>query len=580
MKVLSVVGVLLCLTACTAVADKITIDPNTGMVADATSRTDNTPAVVRVSVEEKRQTVAAILTELSEKSGVALRAGINQSDWQVRDRKMTIYCKDLPLSNLMNSIARVMRFTWRREQAEDGSVFYRLYQDKKARLEEERLRVEYKQAETDRRRAALNRFGELARLSALQVEALKSENRFDYVMAESGVAKPFSEFLAEVPGALEALAARESLDIPAGSISSEALKLLAEAAYKMPQDWLSSSRPGPFDEDKLLQEQEKMVIHINRDVGRTRSMEFRFLGDISVTGSSQWLWINIIDPDGKSGTMVGHLDTDYLPKPATPLPDPLKPAGGSDIPGLTQVVKVTVDPKEISDVQVALAKASGLSVVSDSYGKACSNVPNAPMQLGQLLAQIGKGFDCDWKKQGATIEFTDKKWFLKRLDDIPAAWLESWRKTIKETGTLGLAELSELAALTFEQYTANVQPDDVIQSCGQFRYDFTPLNPTARFAASLTSAQRAAILTQQGIDAGTLSPAQWEHLRRQWDTYEGPPPDPQGLTLRGWREDPKPGCSVYTFRLSSGDGKKIKDFWLPAPTYAGAKKPDQPPASK
>ena len=52
--------------------------------------------------------------DLSEMTGVKLVAGARESDWPVRSRKMNIFVKDVPLYELMDSIARVMKFRWSR----------------------------------------------------------------------------------------------------------------------------------------------------------------------------------------------------------------------------------------------------------------------------------------------------------------------------------------------------------------------------------------------------------------------------------------------------------------------------------
>ncbi|MDO8682834.1 MAG: hypothetical protein Q7N50_05065 [Armatimonadota bacterium] len=63
-------------------------------------------------------------------SGVTRRAGASVQDWQVRDRKMNIFAKDLPLLSLMNSMARVMRFTWSKNAKVDPPI-YRFYTDRR-----------------------------------------------------------------------------------------------------------------------------------------------------------------------------------------------------------------------------------------------------------------------------------------------------------------------------------------------------------------------------------------------------------------------------------------------------------------
>jgi hypothetical protein len=124
--------VFLMLVALIALADgKITVDPNGpgSPVAESVSDTDARLAQ-KITYEAKRKTVQAILADLTKLTGVKLHAGYGNSDWQVRDRKMNIFAKDIPLSNLMNSIARVMKFRWSVNHEVDPCT-YRLYMDRR-----------------------------------------------------------------------------------------------------------------------------------------------------------------------------------------------------------------------------------------------------------------------------------------------------------------------------------------------------------------------------------------------------------------------------------------------------------------
>ena len=84
----------------------------------------------KVTYEARHKPVKVILVDLSKMTGVTLKAGQSGKDWQVRDRKMNIFAKDLPLSSLMNSIARVMKFRWSKSVKVDPPA-YRMYMNRK-----------------------------------------------------------------------------------------------------------------------------------------------------------------------------------------------------------------------------------------------------------------------------------------------------------------------------------------------------------------------------------------------------------------------------------------------------------------
>ena len=76
-----------------AAVGKTTVDPNVpgAESADSAPKPD-TRVAEKITYQARKKTVLAILTDLTEMTGVTLEAGYNNKDWQVRDRKMNIFC--------------------------------------------------------------------------------------------------------------------------------------------------------------------------------------------------------------------------------------------------------------------------------------------------------------------------------------------------------------------------------------------------------------------------------------------------------------------------------------------------------
>jgi hypothetical protein len=111
--------ILMLIAACLPVfaAGKVTVDPNASGAAVAKPDQDmETDARLarRVTLSESRKCVSTILDDLTKATGVVFKAGYNNNDWQVRDRKMCVFAKDVPLVQIMNSISHVMKFKWSR----------------------------------------------------------------------------------------------------------------------------------------------------------------------------------------------------------------------------------------------------------------------------------------------------------------------------------------------------------------------------------------------------------------------------------------------------------------------------------
>ena len=54
----------------------------------------------------------------------------------------------------------------------------------------------------------------------------------------------------------------------------------------------------------------------------------------------------------------------------------------------------------------------------------------------------------NWECHAEVLELRDREWFKKYSAMIPEAQLAAWRKTLKETGTLDIDDLADVAELT------------------------------------------------------------------------------------------------------------------------------------
>lgn len=109
---------------------KITVDPNAGINrTQAEEWSADARLSQKVTYEARHKAVKTILADLTEMTGITFNAGYNKNDWQVRDRKMNIFAKDITIADLMSSIARVMKFKWSVNK-DEAPWTYRLYMDR------------------------------------------------------------------------------------------------------------------------------------------------------------------------------------------------------------------------------------------------------------------------------------------------------------------------------------------------------------------------------------------------------------------------------------------------------------------
>jgi hypothetical protein len=195
--------------AVASAAGKVTVDPNLqGAVRSTDSELKpDTRLTQKITYEAFHKPVKTILADLTQMTGVTLNAGFNRQDWQVRDRKMNIIVKDLPLKDLIESIARVMNFKW--ERGEHNPPLYRLVQDRRllAKLQAEATKREdeLKQEVKKRRTALIDALAEVSTASDADLAKLKTDNPYLYSCAESGLAKLVTQLLKDAPDLREAM---------------------------------------------------------------------------------------------------------------------------------------------------------------------------------------------------------------------------------------------------------------------------------------------------------------------------------------------------------------------------------------
>ncbi|MGC8861372.1 MAG: hypothetical protein ACP5R5_01205, partial [Armatimonadota bacterium] len=342
-------------------------------------------------------------------------------------------------------------------------------------------------------------------------------------------------FLRQTPAVAEALTAGRGLNISAGTLSPDAQQWLLKA---MQQVWQFENKMAdmerPFPDD-IANNIGQVNVSVNRHiefmeaVPRGRTL---LLGALSMSYGSRDITISILDPEGEIAKLLGKAlvksEEEGLPLrdairglefEATKIfqaetkkaddgePEPEHP----DEPELHTKIKFKPEDRRLPAVQAELAKASGLSVVSDSYGPglAIAQFSGEETDLKTILDRIATAYQCNWEKHGSILEFRDRKWYEKRAGLVPESLLESWRQTLKKTGTLDIADLVQVASLTTAQAFANLMTEDEAFQRAQLLGIWIGSRDVLRLYGSLTETQQAAVFARGGLDLQALTPEQW-----------------------------------------------------------------------
>ncbi len=474
--VAALVVVLLGIQTCWA--QKVTVDPNAGPAVQETAAKTDSRLAQRLSYETWHMPLKTILADLSEQTGVTLNSGYNKQDWQVRDRRMSILVEDVSLAELMNSIARVMKFKWSvSEQAMPPT--YRLVADRRliATFQTEATRRENELGlKVSRRRAAVaDAMDRLSTASDAEMQGLRETDPYSYMSAETGFAKLMAQLFKEKPGLREAyIGGNKNVKIPYAELSPQSQQLFTDV---LKSNWKYHKLHGGSQklQDSLDQELPKLNIHMGR--------------------------VHAGEPE---------LHTKICPK----ISDEARKA-------ISERVKSEghgVEPRLMYEAaENAIAAAAGLGIVSDSFNAVSGeySLQGNETELGTLLDGFCKSFCCNWAKQGSILELRRRDWFRRRASQVPDEWLQPWREQLRSTGTMDLDSFLRMATLTQEQKQENIDTDKLLSEALGVRWEINDHEGMMRFYLRLSPAQRS-MLFSGGLDPRSLNPEQWQRYREMF----------------------------------------------------------------
>ncbi len=522
----------------------------------------------------------------------------------MRDRKMNIFARDVPLTELMSSIAHVMKFKWKRA-GKEGGYTYRLFMDRKTLLdaENQRLREEerLRQIKNEGRQKALDAYSNPNDLSPQDLGKLKSDNPFLYVFEQSGLTKSLGAFFGEVPAAADALASGEELSLSAGSLSEEGQQGLLQAMQSLfgfTSKISGGAVPFPKDLASKIGQVTVMINYNPENIGDMPGGE-TLLGVMDMfCDDGQNVELPLFDPDSNAAKLLGKLlvssqdqgkdnqdtggDMETMFAQAmmsdiknTDTGEPV--AQHKDDPALEAKINIKLQSRNIDDAEAALAEASKMTVVSDSFGRTYGpNLTQDEAQIKVVLDKIADGFRYNWDKPASVIELRDRDWFRKRGKQIPEAWLEAWRQTLKKTGTLDIGDLSQIAVLTQEQYNANISRDEILDKVGIEDLVFTARD-VLRLYALLSDGERDALFSEDGLDLRSVEPNAWplaQNLinRRNASFLQ----DPNAQIILAASRQPKDKQYQYTITATCAGSDKPIEWKFTTPKYVEPLKKEEP----
>jgi hypothetical protein len=447
------------------------------------AQTEDARLAEKITYLAQRKSVSDILSDLNSLTGIKLYSGFNSKDWQVRDRKMNIYVKDIPLARLMSAISGVMKFKWSRSQPDNADYTYRLYMDRKAILEGEAklMREEKKRAEN--RSSFVDFCLNPPDMADEDMATIKNDDPVKYLYLKTGISGALGDFFRAVPNAALAMQSGDILNMDSSILPDASLEPLRRLVDGIGEIASTESSEPPAKPDFT----KSITVQVNRS--SLASCPAYVLGIIRVmdeTGRS--IGLPIIDPNCAAekyvaGATNAALDesrqmSDLEKQQADSLFD--EDAVESDSvesfmehsgdPSFEKTIKIPAISYDLPDALKKISESADVNIVSDSFesGDLSVSVSAGEITLGNLLDRVAAQCSYNWMQFDDVTGFRDRFWVKHRSFQIPEAWLNKWRQDVKNRGKLSEKSLSEIKSLAPSQIWANVLSDDILSTAYEF----------------------------------------------------------------------------------------------------------------
>ena len=486
-----------------------------------------------VSVAAKGEAFADLCERLTAETGVRLRAGRS-----VADDKVTVFCKDKPLRDLMRQISRLFGFTWER-RGEEGAYGYTLTQPLRAQLVEEELRNRDRNEallaldkEMEQYRRHLDLSPEQARekarsaggdagkvlqalggpgwgparlyfgLSGEEMTALRNGQTLRF---GSGAGEDWQELPGDV-----AQGVLESQDSTRVELFANGRGMRVGSKERVPKGIPPVAVPGVRASASLEMDRSELGQFVLKGHagGRTASGSGWSTQAVLAVGVSP----SVRAP--RNAEANAHLAGDAgLRRPATIEPRAAdkgisgdnEGGGAGSRPAATAAGRRRVTTAEVLE---AVHRATGRDVIGDYYTRlhdpeAATVTGAAAMTTFDALNRIADGLHLRWNRDGGWLTFRSAGFFNDRLKEVPNHLLTRWAAGRRRHGGASpLGDLAEMARLTDAQLDSSGMAEGAETLFGLKEWGLVrdqTLRPHWRFLAGFPRTQQEAASSDRGL---------------------------------------------------------------------------------
>jgi RNA polymerase sigma-70 factor, ECF subfamily len=496
----------------------------------------------KVSLAFKGTALSDLCEHLQKETGVHVSAGAS-----VADEKVTLFCKGMPLRDVMRQLSRPFGYTWIRS-TRNGQYHYELMQDLRSQLLEEELRNRDRHAALLVLDREMERYRNYLPLTPVEAEArLKTAPEAEKPLLEKLGGRdedeqvglgwgPIQMYFRLSRAEQEALRAGEELVFTTQPKPGERLLPpdVARGVLQSYREWRVNKGNDYWNFVLRSAGPDDLPVTAVPEVctGVALRMTESELGTLTLGGGSSIFFRQgggsrgPMGPApyaaGRSPAVVqpenGRLNARFADEPTlrplvTVQPQPAyRPVGDADG---TVPPEPRVTP---ADLMEAFHRATGLPVVGDHYTRlyppAEVSVRNVP--LFQALNQLADAMRLRWTlADGQWLQFRSASYYDDRIKEVPNRLLARWSAARQQKGFLSLDNLVEIAGLPDAQLDGAEMAEGAKEIWGLREWDLPRnpiLRPHLRSLALFTPEQRQQAMSDEGLPLVKMTLAQQQQF--------------------------------------------------------------------
>ena len=431
----------------------------------------------RITYQAEAKKLPEVLADISAQTGVVFKASSSARYWAVRQRKVTLILKDMPLHEFMRELELLLDYHFTKT-GKPGEYVYVLWQDMVGRKKEQAALQAWQEKRTRHlKRSIDDTLSDTAKallMTPEEIEKAKKSDPWLAYLASDPRGKAYSQIIQSIPPeAFDTLLKEEYVpSINIADLPPKAAAAVNQAASLLDKKTVSEMYKGHLPS----------FVVSSIGLGRTSGWG----DDASMPACPFCLYLFAKATDALEGDQYG-IDS-FLIGPSDADPNTMRyrvfpineqeyaaRSGSSELhkPASSEKARVEPDleksvtfdfkkdPERPKDLQWKLEQLAGLNIMLEWFPVDDSGYGtwSGERTLEETLNEIASE-DLDWTKQGKTVRFRWKSWAQRRSWEIPYDWVLAWLKLIETNHELGFDTLVEIASkMTDAQIAHNFVPN-------------------------------------------------------------------------------------------------------------------------